>query len=99
MNKPFMMKLNGIQLSQLYINSEKLSEVMKTLDSAKPESIEPIPIKELEIILSLLTDTLEPLLLLYIAFPKFQYIGKTRNLIGMLMKSVWDGARKREFAP
>jgi hypothetical protein len=31
----------------LYISSEKLSEVMKTFDPAKPELIEPIPIKKL----------------------------------------------------
>jgi hypothetical protein len=47
MTKTFMMKLNEIQPSQLYISSEKLSEVMKTFDPAKPELIEPIPIKEL----------------------------------------------------
>lgn len=47
MTKTFMMKLNEIQPSQLYISSEKLSEVMKTFDPARPESIEPIPIKEL----------------------------------------------------
>jgi hypothetical protein len=47
MAKPFMMKLDGIQPSQLYISSEKLSEVMKTFDSTKPESIELIPIKKL----------------------------------------------------
>jgi hypothetical protein len=41
-----MMRLNEIQPSQLYISSEKLSEVMKTFDPAKPESIEPIPIKK-----------------------------------------------------
>jgi hypothetical protein len=48
MGKPFMMKLNEIQPSQLYVSSEKLSEVMKTFNAANPESIEPIPIKELE---------------------------------------------------
>jgi len=47
MTKTFVMKLNKIQPSQLYISSEKLSEVMKTFDSANPESIEPIPIKKL----------------------------------------------------
>jgi hypothetical protein len=47
MTKTFMMKLNEIQPSQLYISSEKLSEVMKTFDPAKPELIEPIPIKKL----------------------------------------------------
>jgi hypothetical protein len=47
MTETFMMKLNEIQPSQLYISSEKLSEVMNTFDPAKPESIEPIPIKEL----------------------------------------------------
>lgn len=42
-----MMKLNKIQPSQLYISSEKLSEVMKMFDPDKLESIEPIPIKRL----------------------------------------------------
>lgn len=47
MTKTFMMKLNKIQPSQLYISSEKLSTIMKTYDPNKPESIEPIPIKKL----------------------------------------------------
>lgn len=47
MTKTFMMKLSKIQPSQLYISSEKLSEVMKTFDPEKPELIEPIPVKEL----------------------------------------------------
>ena len=47
MVRTFMMKLNKIQPSQLYISSEKLSEVMKTFDPSKPDSIEPIPIKRL----------------------------------------------------
>jgi len=47
MTRTFMMKLLEIQPSQLYISSDKLSEVMKTFDPSKPESIEPIPIKKL----------------------------------------------------
>lgn len=47
MTKSFMMKLKEIQPSQLYISSEKLSEIMKTFNSANPELIEPIPIKKL----------------------------------------------------
>lgn len=46
MTKTFMMKLSELQPSQLYISSEKLSEVMKTFDSANPEAMEPIPIKQ-----------------------------------------------------
>jgi len=42
MTKTFMMKLDEIQPSQLYISSEKLSEVNKTFDPDKPESIEPV---------------------------------------------------------
>jgi len=42
-----MMKLSELQPSQLYISSEKLSEVMKTFDSANPKAMEPIPIKKL----------------------------------------------------
>ena len=47
MTKAFMMKLDEIQPSQLYISSEKLNEVMKTIAPMKPEAIEPIPIKKL----------------------------------------------------
>jgi len=47
MKKKFMMKLNEIQPTQLYINSKKLHRVMKTFDSYKPELMKPIPIKNL----------------------------------------------------
>ena len=46
MTKSFMMKLGEIQPSQLFINSEKLSLVMKTFD-VNPRSIEPIPVKKI----------------------------------------------------
>ena len=46
MTKSFMMKLSEIQPSQLFINSEKLSLVMKTFD-VNPRSIEPIPVKKI----------------------------------------------------
>ena len=47
MTKTFQMKLDSIQPSQLYISSEKLDRVMKSLERSKPISIEPIPIKKL----------------------------------------------------
>jgi hypothetical protein len=47
MIKAFMMKLGRIQPSQLYISSEKLNEVMRTIDPKQPSAIEPIPIKKL----------------------------------------------------
>ncbi len=47
MTKIFVMKLNEIQPSQLFISSEKLSQVMRDLDPLKPESLEPIPVKKL----------------------------------------------------
>ncbi len=43
----FWMELDEIQPSQLFISSEKLSRVMKELDSRRPESFEPIPVKKL----------------------------------------------------
>ena len=46
MTKFFLMKLDEIQPSQLYISSDKLSNVIKDFPS-KPTSIEPIPIKKL----------------------------------------------------
>jgi hypothetical protein len=47
MTEVFMMRLDEIQPSQLYICSEKLNEVMKTIDPVKQGAIEPIPIKKL----------------------------------------------------
>jgi len=47
MTRTFIMKLDEIQPSQLYISSEKLSEIMKTFDPNNSKSIEPIPIKKL----------------------------------------------------
>jgi hypothetical protein len=41
------MKLNQIQPSQLYISSERLSEVIIALDRLKPDLIKPIPVKKL----------------------------------------------------
>jgi hypothetical protein len=46
MTKSFMMKLGEIQPSQLFINSEKLSLVMRTFD-VNPRSIESIPVKRI----------------------------------------------------
>ncbi|MEM3442515.1 MAG: hypothetical protein QXM86_01465 [Candidatus Bathyarchaeia archaeon] len=47
MPKTFMMKLDKIQPTQLFISSEKLSEVMKTFNSKNPKAMDPIPIKKL----------------------------------------------------
>jgi len=47
MTKTFMMKIDKIQPSQLFISSAKLSRIMKTLDPDKPALMEPIPIKRL----------------------------------------------------
>ncbi len=47
MKKAFTMRLDGIQPSQLFISSKKLSEALKSFDSAKPDSIEPMPVKKL----------------------------------------------------
>lgn len=41
------MKLDAIQPSQLYINSEKLSQVMEEFTPIKMETLKPIPIKKL----------------------------------------------------
>ena len=47
MNNIFVMKLDEIQPSQLFINSEKLSRVMKALGPLRPETLEPVPVKNL----------------------------------------------------
>jgi hypothetical protein len=47
MTNTFQMKLNSIQPSQLYISSEKLDSIMKSLEQSKPVFLEPIPIKKL----------------------------------------------------
>jgi hypothetical protein len=41
------MKMSQIQPSQLYINQERLSEVIVALDRLKPDLIKPIPVKKL----------------------------------------------------
>lgn len=46
MTNMFQMKLDSVQPSQLYINSEKLRYVMRHLRS-KPDFIKPIPVKKL----------------------------------------------------
>jgi len=46
MVKSFLMKLDKIQPSQLYISSKKLSKIMKNFQS-KQFSIKPIPVKKL----------------------------------------------------
>jgi len=48
LTKIFAMKLSQIQPSQLYINSERLSEVIMALDRLKPDLIKPIPVKKLD---------------------------------------------------
>lgn len=47
MTNIFLMKLGEIQPSQLFISSEKLSQVMKSFDHLRPESLEPLPVKKL----------------------------------------------------
>jgi hypothetical protein len=47
MTKIFLMKLDEIQPSQLFISSEKLAQVMKGFNPQRPESLEPIPVKKL----------------------------------------------------
>jgi hypothetical protein len=47
MAKTFMMKVNEIQPSQLYISSEKLFRVEKSLDATNSGLVEPEPIKKL----------------------------------------------------
>ena len=43
-----MMRLDKIQPTQLFVSSDKLSEVLKTVNPKNPKSIEPIPIKKLD---------------------------------------------------
>jgi len=44
----FLLSIDQIQLSQLYISSAKLTEVMKAFESGKEDELEPIPIKEID---------------------------------------------------
>jgi len=46
MTKPFQMKLNSTQPSQLYINSEKLGYVMRGLQRPERVFVQPIPVKK-----------------------------------------------------
>ena len=47
MNEPFVMKLDKIQPSQLYVSSKKLAEVMKAFAPIELETLGPIPVKKL----------------------------------------------------
>ena len=44
----FLLSIDKIQLSQLYISSAKLAKIMKVFESGKEEELEPIPIKEID---------------------------------------------------
>ncbi|TFH06177.1 MAG: hypothetical protein E4H14_11335 [Candidatus Thorarchaeota archaeon] len=44
----FHLRIDQIQLSQIYISSTKLADVMNAFDSGKESELEPIPIKELD---------------------------------------------------
>lgn len=44
----FRLPIDKIQLSQLYISSSKLAEVMKAFESGNENELEPIPIKDLD---------------------------------------------------
>lgn len=44
----FLLSIDQIQLSQLYISSAKLAAVMKVFESGNEKELEPIPIKELD---------------------------------------------------
>ena len=47
MTSTFVMKLMDIQPSQLFISSEKLSQVQEEFDPFKPERLQAIPVKKL----------------------------------------------------
>ena len=47
MSETFMMKLDRMQPSQLFISSEKLAQVMRDFGPLRPDSLAPIPVKEL----------------------------------------------------
>jgi hypothetical protein len=47
MTNSFLMKLDGIRPSQLYISTDKLAEIVKTFSSSNRRPLEPIPIKKL----------------------------------------------------
>ena len=98
MPKTFMMKLDKIQPTQLFISSEKLSEVMKTFDPKNPKSMEPIPIKKLGKEIIFVDGHTRASQHSYMAFPKFQFIGKMKSLIGKNTKYASNGARKKRFA-
>ena len=96
MPKTFMMRLDNIQPSQLYISSEKLSEVMKTFNPNDSNSIEPIPIKRLGNDIIFVDGHTRAFAAFYMDSKKFQYIGRMKNLTGKPTKSAWSGAKKRE---
>ena len=47
MSETFMMKLDRMQPSQLFISSAKLAQVMRDFGPLRPDSLAPVPVKEL----------------------------------------------------
>lgn len=47
MSEIFVMKLEEIQPCQLFINSEKLASLLRDYDRLKPDSLAPLPVKNL----------------------------------------------------
>jgi hypothetical protein len=43
----FLVPLDEVQPTQLYISAQKLAEVLRDLDAARPATIEPLPLKRL----------------------------------------------------
>ena len=97
MNEVFMMKLDEIQPSQLYVSSEKLNAVMKAIDPVKPGTVEPIPIRKLGRRIIFVDGHTRAFAAPLHGFPIFLCTGKTKNLTGRLTQSASSGARKREF--
>ncbi|MEM2130874.1 MAG: hypothetical protein QXZ70_09780 [Candidatus Bathyarchaeia archaeon] len=96
MTRIFMMKLDKIQPSQLYISSEKLSEVMRKINFETPTSIEPLPIKRFGNEIVFVDGHTRAFAAFLCGFSRFRFIGKTRNSTGTRTKSASNGVKKME---
>ena len=48
MTEYFLLRLDEIQPTQLYISAQKLAEVLRGFDAARPATVEPFPVKRLD---------------------------------------------------
>jgi len=96
--KVFMMRLSDIRPSQLYICSEKLSEVIKTFNMDDLKLMEPIPVKKLGDDIIFVDGHTRAFAAFICGFSEVPVYWEDEELDWMPTKSVLNGVSGREYA-